>query len=107
MLPPSACKEMRAMTRAARRRARQEPPGRDLIIITISTIILAIMVLASAAMLVPPLRTALVEGWQVQPNDRDCSLLDDTSVREACAARHPAKGANAPLTRRRSGQLSE
>jgi hypothetical protein len=96
---------MRAMTRA-RRRARQEPPARDPIIITISTIILAIMVLAAAAMLVPPLRTALVEGWQVQPKERDCSTLE-TSVREACAARHPAKGANAPLAHRPSGQSGE
>lgn len=95
------------MTRADRRRIRQQPPDRDPLIITISTIILAVVVLGSAAMLVPPLWTVLVEGWQVSPNEQECSTLKDAAARESCAARHPAKGAKAPLTRRPSGQPSE
>ena len=71
------------------------------------------LVLTCAALLVPPLWT-VVEGWRFGPSGQECSMLEDAAARQACheelsgrAARHPAKGANAPLILRPSGQRSE
>jgi hypothetical protein len=65
-------------------------------------------------MLVPPLWTALVESWQIRPSHQECHVLKTAALQEACyeepnipAARHPAKGANAPPIFRPSGQHSE
>jgi hypothetical protein len=103
------------MTKGAKRRIRhKELAGREPIAITISVVILGVLVLICAGMLVPPLWTAVVESWRFGPGGQECSMLDDAAARQACyeelsarAARHPAKGANAPLIPRPSGQRSE
>jgi hypothetical protein len=103
------------MTKGAKRRIRRkEFAGREPTVITGSVILLGVLVLTCAAMLVPPLWTAVVENRQFRPSDQDCSALKDAAARQACfeeqgkfAAPHPAKGANAPPSLRPSGQRSE
>ena len=102
------------MTKGANRRARHgKVTGRESILITTSVVILGVLVLICTGMLVPPLWTAVVQAWQFRPNGQECSMLKD-AARQACyeelnarAARHPAKGATAPLILRPSRHGSE
>jgi hypothetical protein len=102
------------MTREAKRRIpHKEHAGREPVAVTISVVILGVLVLTCAALLVPPLWTA-VEGGRFSPGGQDCGMIEDATARQACdeelsarAARHPAKGANAPLILRPSEQRSD
>ena len=103
------------MTKGRRRGIRgKESARRDPFAITASVVVLGVVVLICAGMLVPPLWTALVESWQFRPSGQECSTLKNAAARQACydelaarAARHPAKGANAPLTLRPAGPQSD
>ena len=113
-LRPSARRVMLTMTKAAKRQIRQEPPSREPVAVTASVVLLAVVVLICAGMLVAPLWSALVQSWQFRPIGLECSTLTKATAPEACydelaarAARHPAKGANAPLTLRPAGPQSE
>jgi len=82
--------------------------------VTASAIVLAALVLICAAMLVPPLWSAVAESWQFRPSGQECSVIASAADLQACyeerdvrTTRHPAKGANAPATLRLSGQRSE
>ena len=104
---------MGTMTKGAKRRIRQkEAAGREPAVITVSIVILWVLVLACAGMLVPPLWTVVVNAWQFRSSAQECSMLEPAAARRACyeelgipAARHPAKGALAPL--HPSGQQGE
>jgi hypothetical protein len=84
-------------------RAASSEPTRQEPAVTALVIVLAVLVLFCAAMLVPPLWTAIVESVPTHPSDRQCSVLESAVDRQACyedhnvrTTRHPAKGANAP-----------
>ena len=93
------------MTKGAKRRIRQkEAAGREPAVITASVVILCLLVLVCAGMLVPPLWTVAVNAWQFRSGAQECSVLEPAEARRTCyeemgipAARHPAKGAVAPL----------
>ena len=90
------------MTRAAKRRIRQEPPGREPVAITASVIVLGAVVLICAGMLVPPLWTALVQSWQFRPIGQECSTLKNAVAgRPATTSWPPAQHDIPPKARMR------
>ena len=104
---------MGTMTKGAKRRSGPtEAAGRQPAVITALVVIKCVPVFASAAMLVPPLWTVAINAWQFRSGAQECRMLETAEARRACyeemgipAARHPAKGALAPL--HPSGQQGE
>jgi hypothetical protein len=101
-----------------RRQIRTEPPmkygrqdirregfAREPIAIKASIIGLGVVVALCVGLLIPPLWTAVVEGWRSHPTSQACDKSVNAAVRHDCdellghRAPHPAKAGNAPIYR--------
>jgi hypothetical protein len=85
---------------------RQKKLTQEPIAIRVPVIVLGMIVLLCAGLLVVPLWSAVVEGWQSHPNGQECDKSNDVAAQHNCyerlrdrATRHPAKGATAPIYR--------
>ena len=104
---------MHIVTKGAKRRTRQtEAAAREPAFVNVPIVILWVVVIACAAMLVPPLWTVVVNAWQFRSSAQECSTLELAAARRACyeelgipAPPHPTKVAVAPL--HPSGQQGE
>jgi hypothetical protein len=76
-----------------RRKHQKRPADREPLLIVVPVIVLGALVLTLAGLILPPLWTAVVEGWQARPPAQDCSILKDAAVRQAC---NEERGGRAP-----------
>jgi hypothetical protein len=83
----------------------RQPKRREPFVITAGIVIFAAGVLICASLIAVPLWKALVGDLPFSPISDRCSVLMDAASRDACyeklraeETRHPAKGANAPIT---------